>query len=75
MAVYGCQHLKLEYVGKAYRICILRSKPDSGKPTVRDCRGATGNVTLLRENARACFLPDYHIVGGIPTEEGLANHS
>jgi len=35
-----------------------RSKPDSGKPTVRDCRGDTGNVVLHRGNARACFLPD-----------------
>ncbi len=25
-----------------------RRKPDSGKPTVRDCRGARGNVTLSR---------------------------
>ena len=23
-----------------------RSKPDSGNPTVRDCRGAPGNVVL-----------------------------
>ncbi len=37
-----------------------RCQSDSGKPTVRDKRGATGNVILLRENARACFLPDCH---------------
>jgi len=58
MAVYVCQHLKLGYNRKAYGVQFSRSKPDSGKPTVRDCRGATGNVILHRRNARACFLPD-----------------
>src|SRR5262252_7743319 len=34
-----------------------RSKPESGNPTFRDCRGARGNVTWsLRRGARASAL-------------------
>ena len=36
--------LNLNYIRKAYRTDDPRSKPDSGNPTVRDCRGAPENV-------------------------------
>ena len=34
-----------------------RSKPDSGKPTVRDCREALGNVTEVERCARLDSIP------------------
>ncbi len=37
-------YLSLSPFGKAIRGKQPRSKPDSGNPTVRDCRGACGNV-------------------------------
>ena len=39
----GIQHLNLLFVRKT-RWEIPRSEPDSGNPTVRDRRGASGNV-------------------------------
>src|ERR1700751_256747 len=44
----GCiasERLSLTRLGKAFR-GKPRSKPESGNPTFRDCRGARGNVTL-----------------------------
>jgi len=50
-----------------------RSEPDSGNPTVRDRRGAQGNVVLLRRDARALHLSRpkiraHSVVGANPTE-------
>jgi hypothetical protein len=44
----GCiasERLSFTRLGKAFR-GKPRSKPESGNPTFRDCRGARGNVTL-----------------------------
>src|SRR6266699_6402511 len=41
--VYGSQHLSFVRYGKA-TVGRPRSEPDWGKPTVRDRRGACGNV-------------------------------
>ena len=41
--VYVCQDLNFAVNGKAHR-GKPRSEPDSGNPTVRDRRGAYGNV-------------------------------
>lgn len=51
MGVYGCHHLNLGCFGKA-QVIDLGSEPDSGKPTVRDRRGAAGNVTFTERCAR-----------------------
>jgi hypothetical protein len=58
----GCmasERLSLTRLGKAFR-GKPRSKPESGNPTFRDCRGARGNVTLLAITWRARL-------GSIPT--------
>jgi hypothetical protein len=34
-----------------------RPKPDSGNPTVRDCRGAPGNVTEVERYTRLDSIP------------------
>ena len=59
VGVYVGQHLNLSDCGKA---CggKPRSEPDSGNPTVRDRRGASGNVAMgagLRPIAKAMDLP------------------
>jgi hypothetical protein len=46
------QHLSLTVFGKAAR-GQPRSEPDSGKPTVRDRRGACGNVAVMGVGLRA----------------------
>jgi hypothetical protein len=48
--VYDCQHLNLGRGGKAW-ILNPGSEPDSGNPTVRDRRGASGNLAWLRTEA------------------------
>src|SRR6201987_3395435 len=45
LGVYCERALKLHPSGKAFR-GKPRSKPESGNPTFRDCRGPRGNVTL-----------------------------
>lgn len=57
--VYVSEHLSFTYLGKAAR-GKPRSKPESGNPTFRDCRGARGNVTL-------CFMTKCARLGSIPT--------
>jgi len=45
----GCiasERLSFTRLGKAFR-GKPRSKPESGNPTFRDCRGARGNVTFV----------------------------
>src|SRR5579864_5737847 len=45
----GCiasERLSFPRLGKAFR-GKPRSKPESGNPTFRDCRGARGNVTFV----------------------------
>ncbi len=57
--VYVSQHLSLGDVRKAYG-GKPRSEPDSGNPTVRDRRGAPGNVAMgagLRPAAKAVGKP------------------
>jgi len=55
----GCiasERLSFTRLGKAFR-GKPRSKPESGNPTFRDCRGARGNVTFqLLHGARASAL-------------------
>ena len=56
---YVCQHLSLSAIGKT---CAgkPRSEPDSGNPTVRDRRGASGIVAKgagLRAAAKASGAP------------------
>ena len=46
VGVYVSEHLNLTCLGKASR-GQPRPKPESGNPTFRDCRGASGNVTLV----------------------------
>ncbi len=56
---YVSQHLTLASAGKALG-GKPRSEPDSGNPTVRDRRGALGNVTMgagLRPSAKALDKP------------------
>ena len=68
--VYVSQHLSLTDVGKA---CggKPRSEPDSGNPTVRDRRGACGNVAMGAGSgcsAKAGAKPSGHgrvVAGGI----------
>jgi hypothetical protein len=56
LGVYCERALKLHPSGKAFR-GKPRSKPESGNPTFRDCRGARGNVTCqLLHGARASAL-------------------
>ena len=45
-----------------------RCQPDSGNPTVRDERGACGNVTDsdFTKGARAAFLPDNDLLRDFP---------
>jgi hypothetical protein len=45
VGVYVSEHLSFACLGKTSR-GKPRSKPESGNPTFRDCRGARGNVTL-----------------------------
>jgi hypothetical protein len=55
----GCiasERLSFTRLGKAFR-GKPRSKPESGNPTFRNCRGARGNVTFqLLHGARASAL-------------------
>jgi len=44
--VHASQRLSLVVGGKAYG-GKPRSEPDSGNPTVRDRRGASGNVAMV----------------------------
>ena len=57
VGVYVSERLSFTNLGKTSR-GEPRSKPESGNPTFRDCRGARGNVTLsyLRQSARASAL-------------------
>ena len=50
------QHLSFTVFGKAVR-GQPRSEPDSGKPTVRDRRGACGNVAVMGVGLRAIGKP------------------
>lgn len=50
------QHLSLTVFGKAVG-GQPRSEPDSGKPTVRDRRGACGNVVMMGAGLRAIGKP------------------
>src|ERR1700751_3328240 len=45
MGCIASERLSFTRLGKAFR-GKPRSKPESGNPTFRDCRGARGNVTL-----------------------------
>jgi hypothetical protein len=45
MGWIASERLSFTRLGKAFR-GKPRSKPESGNPTFRDCRGARGNVTL-----------------------------
>jgi hypothetical protein len=45
VGVYASERLSFRHLGKASR-GKPRRKPESGKPTFRDCREAGGNVTL-----------------------------
>jgi len=66
MGVYGYRRLSLDTVRKAKDSDLIpRSKPDSGNPTVRDCRGAPGNMDKVVACARFLSRP-YHIVGANP---------
>ena len=57
VGVYVSERSSFTNLGKTSR-GEPRSKPESGNPTFRDCRGARGNVTLsyLRQSARASAL-------------------
>jgi hypothetical protein len=44
--VYASERLSFTYLGKSSR-GKPRPKPESGNPTFRDCRGASGDVTLV----------------------------
>src|SRR5215472_7711365 len=57
--VYVSEHLSFTCLGKTSR-GKPRSKPESGNPTFRDCRGARGNVTLS-------FMTECARLGSIPT--------
>src|SRR6516164_907452 len=43
---YACERLNHMHLGKA-SWGKPRRKPESGNPTFRDCRGASGDVTLV----------------------------
>src|SRR5215831_12395712 len=56
VGVYVSEHLSFACLGKTSR-GKPRSKPESGNPTFRDCRGARGNVTQsCMTSARASAL-------------------
>src|SRR5215470_4571126 len=59
VGVYVSEHLSFTCLGKTSR-GKPRSKPESGNPTFRDCRGARGNVTLS-------FVIKCARLGSIPT--------
>src|SRR5215510_3796680 len=59
VGVYVSEHLSFACLGKTSR-GKPRSKPESGNPTFRDCRGARGNVTLS-------FMTKCARLGSIPT--------
>src|SRR5215471_16757650 len=59
VGVYVSEHLSFACLGKTSR-GKPRSKPESGNPTFRDCRGARGNVTLS-------FMTECARLGSIPT--------
>ena len=44
--VYASERLSFSHCGKASR-GKPRRKPESGNPTFRDCRGASGDATLV----------------------------
>lgn len=56
MGEYGVSFNPRE-MQKGFKVIDPRSKPDSGNPTVRDCRGAAGNVVRMHECARLFFYP------------------
>lgn len=58
VGAYAGERLSLTGLGKALQ-GKPRSKPESGNPTFRDCRGARGNVTWSYDRVRAPRLyPD-----------------
>jgi len=59
VGVYVSERLSSTHLGKTSR-GKPRSKPESGNPTFRDCRGARGNVTLS-------FMTECARLGSIPT--------
>jgi len=59
VGVYVSEDLSFACLGKTSR-GKPRSKPESGNPTFRDCRGARGNVTLS-------FMTKCARLGSIPT--------
>jgi hypothetical protein len=67
----GCiasERLSFTRLGKAFR-GKPRSKPESGNPTFRDCRGARGNVTCqLLHGARASALSRPRELGSLHPE-------
>jgi hypothetical protein len=68
LGVYCERALKLHPSGKAFR-GKPRSKPESGNPTFRDCRGARGNVTCqLLHGARASALSRPRELGSLHPE-------
>src|SRR5689334_15372132 len=68
LGVYCERALKLHPSGKAFR-GKPRSKPESGNPTFRDCRGARGNVTgQLLHGARASALSRPRELGSLHPE-------
>ena len=58
VGAYAGERLSLTGLGKALQ-GKPRSKPESGNPTFRDCRGAPGNVTLsfMTKGARLGSIP------------------
>ena len=65
--MYASERLSFRHLGKASR-GKPRRKPESGKPTFRDCRGARGNVTLP-------FMARCARLGSIPTKWGSVSGS
>lgn len=63
--VYAYQRLSFGYGGQTglwKRTCEPRPEPDSGNPTVRDRRGALGNVALgLRPGAQVPEMPPQRV--------------
>jgi hypothetical protein len=61
VGVYASERLSFRHLGKASR-GKPRRKPESGKPTFRDCREARGNVTfVLYGTVRASRIYPDHV--------------
>ena len=67
MGEYECQHLNPGISRKAKWI-HPRSEPDSGNPTVRDRRGAAGNVAYSKKCARLLSIPTIHKLNKIKND-------